>query len=71
MNAKFEILKDNVASAAVMAATLLAFAGAAFGPEQNAAASNDVVQLEPVVITAQRMETVALDKIVVTASRVN
>ncbi|MBL8521113.1 MAG: hypothetical protein JNK75_10615 [Betaproteobacteria bacterium] len=72
MKAPVEFLKDNVASAAVMVVTVLAFAGAAFGPSDVAAQNaQDVVQLETVVVTAQRMPVVELEQVVITASRVN
>jgi hypothetical protein len=72
MKAPVEFVKDNVASAAVMMATVLAFAGAAFGPNDVAAQhTGDVVQMEAVVVTAQRMPVQEMDKVIVTASRVN
>ncbi len=71
MKAPFEFVKDNVANAAVMMATVLALAGAAFGPNDVSAQDpQDVVQMEPVVVTAQRMPVVEMDKVVIVASRV-
>ncbi len=70
MKAPVEFAKDNVANAAVMMATVIAFAGAAFGPHEDAALQvQEVVQLEPVVVTAQRMPLVDMDKIVIVAAR--
>jgi hypothetical protein len=71
MNAKLDFVKDNIASASVLAATLIAFAGAAFGPAAatGVAQPDEVVQLETVVVTAQRMPLIEMDKVVVLASR--
>ena len=72
MKAPVEFVKDNVANAAVLMATVLAFAGAAFGPNDvTAQQSQDVVQMEAVVVTAQRMPVQEVDTVLVTASRVN
>jgi hypothetical protein len=71
MNAKLTFVKDNIASAAVLAATLIAFAGAAFGPPEVTAKPTETVQMDTIVVTAQRMPTIEMDKIVVVASRAN
>ena len=67
-------LKDTVATSAVLIVTVAAIFGAAFNSNDARADSNAVVTtiaMEPIVVSASRMDTAALDTIVITASRTN
>jgi hypothetical protein len=62
--------KDNVATALVLAAVLVAILTAVLNPQPaHADAPMPVVQMDTIVVTAQRDHIVKLDTIVVTASR--
>ncbi len=62
-------LKDNIATSTVLAAILIATFGTLVNSPDARADHVAVQQMEAIVITAPRMETVKLDTIIVTASR--
>ena len=62
-------LKDNIATGTVLAAILVATFGALGNSPDARADQAAMQQMEAIVITAPRMETVKLDTIIVTASR--
>jgi len=63
-------LKDNLATAAVLAATVVTILGA-LGNSTEARANHvpATQQMETIAVTASRMESARMDTIVVTASR--
>ncbi len=63
------ILKDNVAAATVLTAIVVAVLGTLANSTDARADQVAAQQMEAIIITAPRMETVTLDTIVVTASR--
>ena len=67
------VVKDNIATAAVLASTVIAMVGAVIDSTDaradRAAALQPVQQMETIVITAPRNETVKLETILVTAAR--
>lgn len=67
----FSNLKDNVASAAVLAAVVFAIVGTIVNSKDAGAAQPvmAVQGLDKVVVTAQRMQVVHMDAIVVVAPR--
>ncbi len=62
-------LKDNVAAAAVLAATFVAILGAMVNSTDARANHETVQQMDAIVVTAPRIEVARMDTIVVTASR--
>ena len=61
--------KDNIATAAVLTATLISIVGTLFASNEARAEPQAVYRMEPIVVTAQREKVVMLDAIIVTASR--
>lgn len=67
-------LKDTIATSAVLIVAVAGIFGAAFNSNDARADSKAAVAaitMEPIVISASRMDTAALDTIVITASRTN
>jgi hypothetical protein len=62
-------LKDNVAAAAVLAATFIAIVGSMINSTDARANHETVQQMDTIVVTAPRIEVARMDTIVVTASR--
>lgn len=62
-------LKDNIAAAAVLTATLVAIFGALVNTAEARTDYVAVQQMQAIVVTAPRMEIARMDTIVVTASR--
>ncbi len=62
-------IKDNVGSAAVLAAIAIAFTASVFHVAAVATEPTPVVKMEPIVITGKRVPVVKLDTIVITAKR--
>lgn len=62
-------LKDNVAAAAVLAATFIAILGSMVNSSDARANHETVQQMEAIVVAAPRFEVTRMDTIVVTASR--
>jgi len=62
-------LKDNIAAAAVLAASVVAIFGTIVNSTDARADHVAAQQMEAIVVTAPRMEVATLDTIVVTASR--
>ena len=74
MKSEFKsVVKDNIATAAVLAATVIAMVGAVIDSTDvradHVAAAQPVQQMETIVITTPRNETVKLETILVTAAR--
>jgi hypothetical protein len=66
----FNTAKDNVASALILAAVVVAIVTSALhGATAVATQPLPVVKMETIVITAKRIHVVKLDTIVITASR--
>ena len=67
------IVKDNIATGAVLAATFIAIVGATVDgtdtPAASATALLPVQQMETITVTAPRVEVPILETILVTASR--
>lgn len=62
--------KDNIATALVLLAVVITMFSAAFNTKPaHAVATMPVIQMEKIIVTAQREKIVQLDTIVVTASR--
>ena len=62
--------KDNVATALVLLAVVVTMLSAVFNTNPaHAVVTTPVIQMEKIVITAQREQVLKLDTIVVTASR--
>jgi len=62
-------LKDNVAAAAVLAATFIAILGALVNSNDARANHESAQQMEAIIVTAPRVEVSRMDTILVTASR--
>ena len=74
MSTEFKsIVKDIVATAAVLAATIVAIVGAFTDNSDNradhAAAQLPIQQMDAITVTAHRAEVAVLESILVTASR--
>ena len=62
-------MKDNIATAAVLAATAIAIFGAIVNSTDARAGHVAPQQMETIVVSAPRLEVARLDTITVTASR--
>jgi hypothetical protein len=69
-NVNLSNTKDNVATALVLLAVVVTMLSAAFNTKPaHAVVAMPVIQMEKIIVTAQREKIVQLDTIVVTASR--
>lgn len=69
-NVNLSNTKDNIATALVLLAVVVTMLSAAFNTKPaHAVATMPVIQMEKIIVTAQREKIVQLDTIVITASR--
>lgn len=64
------LAKDNLFCAVMLSAALFATAGSALAGNTPAAATAEIQRLDPIVVTARRGADVTLERVVITAPRV-